>query len=75
MKCKDKKRFTEQEANHIAEVSLNKFNKKQYVYLCPNCKTYHLTSNSPQKELQYAKARQWHRIKSESEYWEQKFKQ
>lgn len=74
MKCKSKKKFnTQAEANKIIEVSKNKFNQKQYSYICPKCGFYHLTSNSPQKEKHKAKVRQYHRILKETDYWETKF--
>lgn len=74
MKCDLKKKFnTQDEANKIIEVSKNKFNQKQYSYICPKCGFYHLTTNSPQKEIHMAKVRQSHRISKEADYWESKF--
>lgn len=74
MKCESKKRFiTENEANKLIGVSVEKFGATQYSYKCPQCGFYHLTKNSPQKEVHRAKVRQSHRIREEASYWESKF--
>lgn len=75
MKCEEKRKFkTEKEANKIINVSIKKFNINQYSYKCPKCKFYHLTRNSPEKELKNAKFRQAQRIEKEARFWEKKFK-
>ena len=75
MKCEEKRKYRSKfkAAKGIKKV-LEIYNTVQYAYKCANCGYYHLTSNSPDKEMSNAKKRQQDRIFKEAEHWKMKFK-